>query len=37
VPLLPEVAEDAQAAALVTFGDARAFDKARQVCAAFMT
>jgi len=31
VPLLPEIPEDAQAAALVTFGDDRAFDKARQV------
>ena len=31
VPLLPEVPEDAQAAGLVTFGDDRAFDKARQV------
>ena len=31
VPLLPEAPEDARAAALVTFGDDRAFDKARQV------
>ena len=31
VLLLPEVPEDAQEAALITFGDERAFDKARKV------